>query len=191
MFIGILLMLVACGFLMWAVEYNRWGFASITLLGTFGVLALIWKIDVFKYIWHHPLSFVVLLLQYFVVGAIWSIIKWWHFVRRRRDLYDEAYHEYAKLHNQLRTPLSPSDKVDFIRFMSIHTPKYNHYGELPYNRPTTRDHKSRIMTWMAYWPWSFIWTFINDPVKRIFKWMYRRLQAVYEGIVDRIYAGVE
>jgi hypothetical protein len=47
------------------------------------------------------------------------------------------------------------------------------------------------MAWLVYWPFSAAWTIIHDPVKKAFKWIYRRLQGVYESIAIRLYRGID
>jgi hypothetical protein len=53
--------------------------------------------------------------------------------------------------------------------------------------PTAREHRSDITGWMAFWPWSAIWTLINDPVKRMYKALARSLEKVFDGISRRVF----
>jgi hypothetical protein len=46
--------------------------------------------------------------------------------------------------------------------------------------------KNRIMNWMFNWPFSVIWTTIDEPVKKSFKWMYSKLEGSYKKISDNI-----
>ena len=34
---------------------------------------------------------------------------------------------------------------------------------------SVRKNKGRITLWAIYWPWSFVWTVINDPLKRFYQ----------------------
>ncbi len=61
-------------------------------------------------------------------------------------------------------------------------------GGLP---PMVRFNKTKILTWMIYWPWSAIWTVINDPIKRIFKFIYNVVQDYLQSISNRIFRHVQ
>ena len=54
-----------------------------------------------------------------------------------------------------------------------------------------RENKSRIIMWMAYWPWSLLWTTINDAVKRIYREIYQAIQRLLQGISDSVFKDVK
>jgi hypothetical protein len=54
-------------------------------------------------------------------------------------------------------------------------------------QPLRRNHKGRIIAWATYWPWSFFWTVLNDPIRRIMRRIYWRLSAFLDKISDRAY----
>lgn len=58
-------------------------------------------------------------------------------------------------------------------------------------RARPRDHKARITLWMMYWPWSLAWYMINDPIRRFFHWIYRRIQGILEQISQHVWKDVE
>lgn len=51
--------------------------------------------------------------------------------------------------------------------------------------PLAKNNKSRITTWGIYWPMSFVYTFFNDPVRRIANLVFKSLQGWYESISQR------
>lgn len=57
--------------------------------------------------------------------------------------------------------------------------------------PSPRDHKARIMIWMAWWPWSMLWTLLNDPIKRLFRAIYRALLTRLQKISERAFRRVD
>lgn len=57
--------------------------------------------------------------------------------------------------------------------------------------PKASEHKGAIISWMCYWPFSGIWTLINDPVKRFFKWVYSRFENVYQKMSDKMFADIK
>lgn len=124
------------------------------------------------------LKYILLLAgAYLVAGAIWGIIKWWFFVRKQRGLYDEA-HEYYNSHDNSRpwADYVKEGQYNFVRFQY---------------RPSPKDNKSKIMLWMMYWPWSFLWTMIDDPIKKAFRAVYEKLAGVYQRISDSAFRDTE
>lgn len=51
--------------------------------------------------------------------------------------------------------------------------------------------KDRIMTWLMYWPFSLVWTILDQPIVRFYKWVYRKVSGVYEYIGRKAYGGTE
>jgi hypothetical protein len=54
--------------------------------------------------------------------------------------------------------------------------------------PSVTEHKSSIMLWMFYWPFSSIWTMIDHPVKKIFLFIYNRIKDRMQKMADKIFA---
>jgi hypothetical protein len=74
---------------------------------------------------------------------------------------------------------------------------YNEYKKdnrgkfnLPH-KPSAADSKDMILRWMTFWPWSMIWTLINDPIKKAFREIYSKLQTQFQKIADKAWAGAE
>jgi hypothetical protein len=55
--------------------------------------------------------------------------------------------------------------------------------------PQAREHKSDIMLWMTYWPFSCLWTIINDPIRKIFRTIYTHIATSLQKISDRMFKG--
>ena len=51
--------------------------------------------------------------------------------------------------------------------------------------------KAKILRWMSYWPWSFAWTMLKDPIRKAFLTIYRDIAAHLQKISDRAFRGVE
>jgi hypothetical protein len=47
------------------------------------------------------------------------------------------------------------------------------------------------MIWIMYWPWSMIWTLINDPVRSMVEYLYQKLQGTYQAVSDRMFKEFE
>ena len=50
--------------------------------------------------------------------------------------------------------------------------------------PTASTHKADLGRWIGYWPFSGIWTLIDEPIKQI----VIELTAKYDSLAEKIYA---
>ena len=95
---------------------------------------------------------------YFVAGTVWSIFKWFFYLRTVKEKYESPYRNIN----------------DFY---------ISHYS--------VRNNFSRIINWMIFWPFSLVWTIINDPVRKIFKTILSSLEGVYDSMAQRILGDLE
>ena len=56
--------------------------------------------------------------------------------------------------------------------------------------PKAADNKSRIITWMTYWPFSAFWTMIDEPVKKFFRFVYSKTEKIFQKMSDLVYKDV-
>lgn len=54
--------------------------------------------------------------------------------------------------------------------------------------PTAAQNKYRILSWMYYWPFSTIWTIINQPIKRAFKFIYAKIESTFDKISASVFS---
>lgn len=180
-----LLFLIASILLLVSVEYEHPGWATLSLIGTFALLATFGDFSIIGTIRTQPMLSLLALAGYFIAGTIWSLIKWWFFVSNKADAYRQLK---ASLYHRKGWPetylMSKEDKENF------HGREYSHEYALSL-RPKASDNKQRIMSWLIYWPWSSVWTLINDPVKKLFKLIYKKIQKVFENISTHIYKDID
>lgn len=169
-----ILVAIVCIWLFVAVEYEKWGWATISVIATFALLGWLGDFSIWNVAVNHPLLAVACAGGYVLLGIGWSFGKWYFFVLNMRDKHLEAV-------ARLKGLLAHRGKA-FARDVNRRT---------GYEKPVAKEHKGRILTWMIYWPWSLVWTILNDPIKKFFKYIFRKLQATYQRIADRAYAGVE
>jgi hypothetical protein len=103
---------------------------------------------------------------YVTLGGAWSFAKWYFYVHNRADAYDasrEIYKsEYASLSEYAK------GQENYQGYMALR-------HDFP---PSPLKNKSRIYMWMAYWPWSGLWTLLNDPLKHAWKFLYTHLSGM-------------
>ena len=121
--------------------------------------------------------------SYFVVGTLWSILKWWSFVKGERRKYDEAV---LKREQELGRPMAQWTEEELTDLF-----KYRYGTESIEIRPKVDSHKEDIFLWIGFWPFSATWTIIDDPVRRICKAIYDLIRKQLQAISDNAWKGTE
>jgi len=67
----------------------------------------------------------------------------------------------------------------------------NQENEKPIEIPHPKHHKSKIYRWIGHWPWSLFWTFLNDPIRKICKAIYKRMSIIFVSIAQKAFKGIE
>lgn len=188
----LLLLIVLCVFFVVAtilMEVEHFGFATLTLVATLIGLQCFHLLDVLSYVVHHTVETLMYTAGYLLAGIIWSFVKWFSFLMRFRDRYRECRNTFFKDNNlQVGTPLSP----EMASALNTYLARQDYYGEFRGNpltaKPKAVKNKSRIVAWMSLWPFSVIGTLLNDPVKRLFKFLFNSFKALYQQMADRVFA---
>jgi len=55
-------------------------------------------------------------------------------------------------------------------------------AELLRIKPQATDNKGLITVWILYWPFSMLWSLVEDLMHEVLKWVVTRLRAVYDTI---------
>lgn len=201
-FLAVLLFGIVLMFSM--VENEKPGFATISLLATALAFYFCTGMNPFLLALQHPLLAVLVLVGYFVVGVLWSVAKWWFFVRGQAEEYYKCRQDFLF---QKKLPANTVFTPELLTEFHEGTIRRANPGpaEWPFEatnygsnrlyrlrqRPSVRANKYRILTWMMFWPWSATWTIINDPVKKLFKEIFNRIKSVYENVANNIYKDID
>lgn len=171
------------------VAFTDWewpGCAAISLI-IFGALLQLCGNDVLGWIIGHPFQLCFYIGLYFVAGTLWSIVKWGLFVREERAKYDDFKARFLK-DNKVQGEDIPDELKDkYLDQLSRH---YG-YSYMDHVKPSPTTHKARILTWMTYWPWSALWTILNDPIRKAFTHIYYRISVLLQKMSDAAFKGTE
>ena len=166
-------------------EYS--GLATISIIISAALLQWACGINIIGYVAANPAAIGYAIGGYFVLGTVWAVIKWWFYVRAMRRKYDEFKRVFLKSH-EIEGNVIP----DNLKERWAEDLRGCSYGDDKIEvRPEVTNHKARIYLWMAYWPWSCVWTVINDPIKRVFTEIYAQIRATLQRISDHVWAGTE
>ncbi len=120
-----------------------------------------------------------------MAGTGWSIVKWWLYVTRQREKYEEVKTDFlqSKAAPGAKIPDKAREKwAEMVRARTAYGFEF---------RPRAREHKADILFWMTYWPWSGFWTLLNDPIRRLFRAIYHRITGILQRISDHAFKGTE
>lgn len=166
----------------WFLEYDNGVGATISLL-VFGALMFFFgDWNPFPWMAANPLWTVGVVIGYFAAGGLWSMMKWYFHCLNIRDKHDEIKDEFFEEHKIIGGKVSSQLKGEWKERL-----RYGGFSDDDIV-PKARGHKSTILMWMTHWPFSAVWTLLNDPIRRIFKSIYARLVGTLQKISDRLFA---
>jgi hypothetical protein len=174
------------------VEFEKSGWAFITTAATVALLYFFGNSGIFGWVFANPGLVVAGVIGYVVIGALWSILKWVLFVKDRKEKFIEFRSRFMNAWSPVTAPSRTSypgenAKEAFKLYMASDSSRYERED---IRMPEPRDHKSRIMHWMGYWPWSVLNSILFDFVRRIFLNLYNLLAGVFRDISRSIYKDV-
>jgi len=117
----------------------------------------------FAYVVENPVATAMIVLGYFIAGTVWSIVKW--------------YFHLKMLHRKGKWPTVYVDAPSGAfkdRILKAVAPK-------------AKDNRSHILMWMSWWPFSALWTMVNDPVRKAFEWIFDSLEKTFDRISERVF----
>lgn len=189
-----LFLLEAC-LLLSLVVWERPYSALISFLVSAGVADFFFGTGIYATVWHQPITAVGFVLAYIGLGVAWSFPKWWFYVRRIRDQYTDALQRYKR---HARIPLEQKLTQDQIDGFFRHVHEYGYMSTEGYRESWSTvmpvqasKNKNKILVWMMYWPFSLVWTLIDEPFKKAFYFLFDQIKGLYQSISERAFAGVE
>ena len=174
---------VTVSFFVWDIflvekENVFWGGLSLLVYLLF--LQFWAKLDVFGTASENPLISSITILLYFILGFAWSFIKWWLFVKESAEKCHVEMEKFFKGHEgELKNKREDDLKMNWERSFG-HTKK-----------PEFAYHKNKITMWIIYWPFSFVWSFINDFVKRVINQLIEKVKFLYQKITDKSFKDLD
>lgn len=181
-FIGALVVVAIIACILTEVE--RYGWATLMLIATAAATQFFHVLDLLGWVRSHTVEFIIYTSVYVVVGVIWSFIKWFSFLMSFRDRFRQQKRAFLATKGTINSEsVSSEQMVEFKQWMDVN---YVDYDLRSMERPKASKNKSRITGWMAFWPLSLIGTLINDPIRRLFDWMFKSFRAAYEKMADAV-----
>jgi hypothetical protein len=173
------------------IEVERFGWATLTMIAALVLAQFCNIVDIWGAISHNAVSTALYVLGYLVIGVVWSFVKWFSFLMAFRDKFRQEREDFLNSRGLGSIPnASVPDNLleDFHNFLRRSYTVISFRGNALSQRPRASNNKERIVAWMALWPPSLIGTLLNDPIKRLFTWLFNAFKALYQKMADAIFA---
>lgn len=151
-----------------------WFFPTFAFLGSVTFVNWFYNLGILSFSRMHPLYAAKLVLVYLACGVVWSFIKWYFLLHKNKVAYNKARSEFLEKNGA--TQMTPELAARFREtVLSIYNaPKI----------PRASEHKSDLIRWATYWPFSVLGFCVNDLVRKAYTWVYEILQSSYQRMAD-------
>jgi len=163
--------------LIWEISGDR-AVASFFTLGLYvAIIHFFGNATLFSTVASNPAILYIGIPVYFLSGTIWAFVKWFLYVRRDVGEYKKnrlAFLERNGIKNPTIDMMVPDPlKISWAKGYKTAIPQVRHY-------------KGEILTWMTLWPFSFVWTIIDEPWRYIYDTVANTLQRISNSIYREV-----
>lgn len=174
-----IIVIIAC------LEYENGFKASLTMIMFLGLMFIANHLSfqsIVQWNWRYIIGFII---GYVILGVVWSVVKWYFYVSNKVEQYVELKSLWFRNNSNATelTELSAGQKEKFAEYISRRPDASA--------APQASQNKSTILMWMTYWPFSAVWTLINDPIKKLFRMIYTKIVTQLQVISDHLFKGVK
>jgi hypothetical protein len=140
----------------------------------------------------NPMLWVKWAAIYFVLGTVWSFLKWFSYLHRVKDELRKLKDKFVTKTRVVLREDGTFEDADFAGFADyLGDEHYLGYGHTIETRadvvPTMADKFGDLVRWIVWWPFSAFWTILNDPIRRLAEFIVRRFRSIYEGLAARVF----
>src|ERR1035437_5071120 len=172
-------------------EVEKFGWATALLLLTVVSFDFFHVLPVLEWVASHSTQSILLALVYVVVGVLWSFGKWFSFLIQFRDKFREqkvAFLTYKKLDTTGPIPALLLEEFQTQLYNGSRSrSRYSREGiNALTDKPRASNNKARIVSWMSLWPCSMIGTLLNDPIRRVFNFLFNQFKNLYQKMSDHV-----
>lgn len=152
-------------------------------------LQLFTDVDPLSWVWYHPIDAIAFVLSYFIVGGVYSVIKYRSWIKEFSLQLRELKHRYIEIHGlqiQLTDEIPESEMNQWRSFL------YSNLSTFDFDMVTAGFgpgiQKELILNWIVFWPFSAVGLLIANPLKRFVNFLYEELVSVYRNMYKRMIA---
>lgn len=185
------LFIAASSLLFWALEYENIGAATFVFLVTLFLMTAFGGSEILNFLltgW----NFVLVIASYLLMGVLWGFVKWWLFVTQKLTNYEDVKIQWLEERDIKGKTVPDNFKTQWENYL-LKTSQFTGYKngkQVLKIQPVASEYKLKIVNWMAYWPWSLIWTLFSDVIKRIFIRIQRWCSQLMNGISNWVFRNI-
>lgn len=174
--------------ILWVLVENDHGFAGLISIVAYGLLLQFgFKVDVGSFVLGHPIPLIVFAVFYFFLGSGWSFWRWYLFVKDQLEPYIQMKTDWLIKNGETTFTSIPDHlKEEWVKYIEDDWKRKEMC-----QTPLVRDHKSKIMRWIGYWPISAVTWAFNDMIRRFVKIIYNYIHDWLQSIANRVFATIK
>lgn len=186
-----LIVAAVLGLLVLSVERDDPFVATITMIGTIAFFTAFTAFNPFTWVLANSGLILLLAVVYLVIGVAWTVAKWYFYNLNVASKLRRFKAEWTKA-NPLRPASSHRDAETIADYEYRFLCEARHELGLDIHEIPLKvsKNKSRIMTWLVYWPFSALWTLLNDPIRHLYNFVYDRIGGTLQAISDRAFRDI-
>lgn len=165
------------------VQLECFGWSTLAVLGALAGLYFLHSTEAVNLLRTHGLWLPLYALGYLALGTVWSFVKWWSFLMDFRRAFRAARDEFLAARG---AEYRVEELQDFLRYHDVSKGRYGS-SIARLRKPVAQDNKGRIVAWTAFWPFSFVGTVLDDPVRRLCEVSFDWFKGLYQRLVDRLF----
>lgn len=156
-----------------ATEAESLGVAFTLFVVGLLVLTLFSDANIGDVVLRHPILALCMIPAYFVLGIGWSFLKWRGVIVNSAEKFEGEKASLLKKYGER------SDKGEsFEQWLRLYRYAYP---------PSAAENKERITTWIAFWPFSLLWSCLTYP-RRVAVYLYKQLVATFQRMSEAAFA---
>lgn len=167
------------------VSFDKPGWTFSIFIAYAIEMALFQNINLATFIWHHPAEVAQFGILYFVLGGLYSVVKFWSNARSKLKLVREIKQRYLENHPEIQIDINdpiPSEySRNWMNYLKDRLPSED-YEFVVEHKLSPGSIKDLIIIWIMFWPFSALGLFVASPFSKIGKFVYNTLVDVYHKI---------
>ena len=167
--------------LLGCIEYQKGWWSSFLVAGFFTILYFASGINVISVVLANPMTAIYYVGLYVAGGVVWGCVKWWFYSRKAVDVVKELKVKFLN-EKKISGDTIPETSMDSFISSVLHSSRY-HDEDYP---PRFMKHKADWTMWATYWPLSFFWTMLNQPIKKLWNFVYSQVGQMMQNMTNRM-----
>jgi hypothetical protein len=174
-FYGIIFVLFLVGTIFAEVDDNSSTFPFVPAICSAIFYFFLGRTDFYQYFDYSALQFAILGVVYLIVGSVWSFIKWYMYSKNKLPAYKrELEYELKKYEVSSFRDLNDEDKKKVEKELSGLIPKVT-------------NNKSRVISWIVYWPLSIVRYIFTEFLYDMFSGIFNLIKDYFQSVTNNMY----